>query len=105
MANKKYEVDMSKIQYWMTDNKTTVHRHSVSSLKEHLDKTPENEVVKIIEFEWGGETYATIYVNIEDMPDAIESAENYFVSLDLFEEAIEARDLNKKLKKIIPTKE
>jgi uncharacterized protein YjgD (DUF1641 family) len=102
MENKKYEVDINEIQEWMTENKTTVHRRSVSSLKEHLEETPDNEIVKIIEFEWDGEIYASIYINMEDMPDAIESAESHFVLSELYEEAAEARDLNKKLKELIP---
>jgi hypothetical protein len=85
------------IDNWVEENELTLHLSSLNSTRELLDTRSGDGVVLLMEFEWMGETYAKIYSHVDNMPDALRVAEEYFASEDMFEEAIEARDLIPKI--------
>jgi hypothetical protein len=85
------------IENWVENNETSIHLASLMSAKEVLDNRPEDGVILFMEFEWKGEVYAKIYSHLDNMPDALRVAEEYFATEDMFEEAIEARDLIPKI--------
>lgn len=94
-TKRKLEVSPVELNDWMISNKGDMHRMSLETVRELIDSNTDHETIKLVEFEWDNEIYASIYVHRDDMSVALESAEKYFVNNELFEEAIEARDLSK----------
>lgn len=86
-------VDPEKINDWMDDNREAIHRNSLGKCKEFIDNKIEDEAIHLMDFEWDGEVYAKIYIHTEVMTDALESAKEFFVENEMFEEASLARDL------------
>lgn len=96
---RKSEVDPKELSTWMVENKDIVHKMSLDAIKELVESGSDNETSKLVEFEWDHKVYASIYVHRDDFPEALENAEKYFVSAEMYEEACEARDLAPKLVK------
>jgi hypothetical protein len=86
-------VDPEKINDWMDDNREIIHRNSLNKCKEFIDLKLEDEVIHLMDFEWNNDVYAKVYIHTEVMNDALESAKEFFVENEMFEEASLARDL------------
>lgn len=100
VKSKRLEVDPESLNDWMLDkdNKKIMHSSCLEGCKYFISgESEDNETVKLMEFVWENETYAQIYIHKDNMSTILESVENFFVEEDLFEEAIEVRDLRKDL--------
>lgn len=100
VKERRYTVDATILPDWMVENKAIIHKMSIASSKELVESKSDNEAIKLIEFEWDNEVYAKLYVHRDDLPEALENAEKFFVSVDMFEEACEARDLRPLISKM-----
>lgn len=96
---RRYTVDPNILDSWMIDNAEIIHKMSLASSKELIESKSGNETIKLIEFEWKNDVYAKLYIHRDDLPDALENAEKFFVSADMFEEACEVRDFRPLLSK------
>ena len=92
---RKNQVEPENLQDWMTENREAIHRMSLDTTKEMMESTSGHETIKLMEFEWKDEVYAKIYIHRDDLKEALENAEVFFVQEEMFEEACEARDLVK----------
>jgi len=97
-------VDPKDIDNWMEENREAVHTNTVDLVKKYVRTNPDNQVILLMTFEWDDEVYAKLYAHLEVIPEALKNAEDYFVENDMFELAIEARDLKEAIEKIIAEK-
>ena len=88
-------VEPENLENWVTENREAIHRMSLDTTKEMAQSKSGDETFKLMEFEWKDEVYAKIYIHKDDLQEALENAEIFFVEEEMFEEACEARDLVK----------
>jgi len=99
MINNK--VEPKEIDNWLEKNKQIVHTNTLKLVRKYVDTRPENQVILMMTFEWEDEVYAKLYAHLEVIPETLKNAEDYFVENDMFELAIEARDLQLAIEEII----
>lgn len=94
-------VSPKELDNWLDNNKEKVHTNTLKLVKKYVDTRPENQVILLMTFEWEDEVYAKLYAHLEVIPESLKNAEDYFVENDMFELAIEARDLQSAIEEII----
>jgi hypothetical protein len=85
----KNKVNPDYLEDWLIKNPSEVYRRSVETALSLLG-TDKKEAA-FLEFYWEGEVYSKIYMKKSDIPTAMDKAIEYFVSCELYEEAVVAK--------------
>lgn len=85
----KNRVNPDYLEDWLIKNPAEVYARSVETALSLLESNKKEEA--FLEFYWEGEVYSKIYMKRNDIPTAMDKAIEYFVSQELYEQAVLAK--------------